>query len=173
MFLPTRDSSASSCCSLSQSLGKSKAARQGQSLTCCSKVLVQSLAPEQQEPSLLQDLGMSSAGNKCTWCKKFYLSLWGAVMGAEEKATAGMYWEETHRENWLKAIFHPYLSPVPLSNALCKADSTSSALTPKLSSRGELKGWGKAPWADHRPCRDWPGLAPVLWEHRAHSLAVA
>lgn len=105
-------------------------------------------------------------------CRKFYLSLWGSVMGAEEKAAAGMCWKETHRENRLKAISHPYLSPVLLSNALYKADSTSSALTPQPT-RGELKGWGKAPWADHRPCRDWPGLAPALWEHRAQSLAVA
>lgn len=54
---------------LSQLLGKSKPARQfalaaaplqrqGQSLTCHSKVVLQSLAPEQQEPSLLQDLEM-------------------------------------------------------------------------------------------------------------------
>lgn len=80
--------------------------------------------PEQQEPSLLQDLGMSSAGNNCTWCRKFHLSLWGSAMGAEGKAAAGMCWEETHRENWLKGFSHPYLSPVPISSALYKADST-------------------------------------------------
>lgn len=88
---------------------------------------------------------MSSAGHQCTWCEKFYLSLWGSAMGAEEKAATGMFWEETYRENCLKVISQPYLSPVPLSNALCKADSTSSALTLQLSTRGELKGWGKAP----------------------------
>lgn len=186
-FLPARDSSASSCCCLNQFLGKSKPGklilaaariqRHGQDLTCCSKVLIQSLAPEEQEPSSLQDLGMSSAGNKCTWCKKFYLTLWGSVMGAEEKAAAGTCWEETYRENWLKAISHPYLSPVPLSNAPCKADSTSSALNPQLSTRGELRGWGKAPWADHRPSRDWHqscgSTEPVPWQwHEATTQSV-
>lgn len=152
--------SACSCCCLSQFWGRAKAGSlfwlQHQPRAWTEPDLLQYSSHSKPGPraarvSFASGLGMSSAGKKCRGCK-FYLSLWGSVMGAEEKAAAGTCGKETHRENWLKAISHPYLRPVPLCSALCKADSTSSALTPQ-SSRGELKGWGKAPRADHRPCR--------------------
>lgn len=77
----------------------------------------------------------------------------------------------------VKSHFPSIPQPCSAFRFPCKADSTSSAQKPQLSTRRELTGWGKAPWADHRPCRDWHqscgSTEPIPWQwHEATTQSV-